>query len=323
MLLRHFRAAGADQRLLSQLVLMRECVADPVRMDWDEKLRSTRAGPFEVEGASTLVLLAGKALSGGGRQLDCAAGAFRALLSSEVASGGERWGAFLGLQAALVAAGRGEEAHALIDSVAALYGAARSLYVLGSLAGAPMHEAAEALDSFAQERFGADYRNVNTSESLWVLAIWHHHLRDRDRFERVLETIAPRAVDPSRGAADRRYAAAVEARSSFWDGRDGSIDRLGSTMSSGPDALEWSFGEHLAPDRLLHAEALLAEGRYDESELAASAFDHQAPILFLQYLPASLAVRYRAAIGRGDARSADTYRARLGGLGRLELLDNP
>ncbi|MDH3735311.1 MAG: hypothetical protein OEU54_17400, partial [Gemmatimonadota bacterium] len=322
-LLRHFRSSDPDQRLLSQLALMRECVSDPVRMDWDGELVTSRIGPFDVEGASVLVLLAGKSLSAGGQQLACSEGAFRALLGSENAGGGERWGAFLGLQGALVATGRDEEAHALIDSVAAIYGAARSLYVLGSLAGASMDDAAEELDSFAQERFGADYGNVSTGESLWVLSAWHHHLGDRDRFDRVVRAIAPRGAALESSLADRRYAAAVQARGAYWDDPHGPLDSFSRLAPSGPDDLEWSFGEHLAPDRLLHAEALLGRGQYHESEIVASAFDHPGPIMFLQFLPASLAIRHEAALALGDARSAETYRARLGGLGRLELLDNP
>jgi hypothetical protein len=70
----------------------------------------------------------------------------------------------------------------------------------------------------------------------------------------------------------------------------------------------------------LLAQLLFARGAYRESLAAASVFDHAEPMLFLPFVPASLAVRYQAAMALGDASAARRYRVRLKDLNRTELL---
>jgi hypothetical protein len=79
--------------------------------------------------------------------------------------------------------------------------------------------------------------------------------------------------------------------------------------------LAWDLTGPMAPERHLLAELLLAQGRLAEAEQVASAFDHQEPIAFLPYLPASLTIRLRAARASGRREAAKAYADRLRRLG--------
>lgn len=94
------------------------------------------------------------------------------------------------------------------------------------------------------------------------------------------------------------------------------ISRLRTVLGTGRrDELTWSVAEPLAPDRLLLATLLLSRGQPREAIAAAAIFDHQAPIVFLPYLPASLALRRRAAASFGEEAEARRYEDRLTALG--------
>jgi hypothetical protein len=96
------------------------------------------------------------------------------------------------------------------------------------------------------------------------------------------------------------------------------IARLRPALTVGRrNALEWSVGESLAPDRLLLAELLLATRLPAEALAVAGVFDHEAPAVFLPFLPASLELRRRAALTLGRADDARRFQDRLVALGHV------
>jgi serine/threonine protein kinase len=305
-----FRRAGPDQALYWQLFLMKECVSEPGSMDWRGHAREM---PTEV-------LLAGKSLSAGGLQPDCAEGALRAVLDSPSSDRSHRWGAFVGLQNLLVAMGRDREAELLIDSVAVNTGLARSLYVLGTLAGAKMDASAAELESYARERFGSDYSGVVNSESLWVLSQWLRHTRDYDQLKVLQRTMSLRGHADSASPRDRLFADAVAALGGLGTDSPGTIARLEEVLSRNQGSLAWGFGDGLAPERILLSQLLLDAGRYREAWVTASALDHPGPMTFLSFVPTSLLIRSSAARALGNEPASRAFRARLEVLGRTDLV---
>ena len=305
-----FQSDQPDPALYWQLLMMRECVSEPETMDWGAHVRDN---PTEA-------LLAGKALSVAGLQPACAEGAFRALLSSPTSDPSQRWGAFLGLQNLLVATRRGGEAESLIDSVAANTGLARSLYVLGALAGAGMEAPAAELETYARERFGSDYAGVVNSESLWILSLWLHHTRDFSQLEALQRTMSLRGQAESALPRDRLFADAVAALGDWTGDPSRAINLLQELFSKTQGSLGWGLGDGLPPERVLLSQRLLEAGRYREAWVTASTLDHPGPVGFLSFVPISLVIRAEAARALGDHSAASRFRARLERLGRQDLL---
>ena len=84
--------------------------------------------------------------------------------------------------------------------------------------------------------------------------------------------------------------------------------------------LDWELEESLPVERLKLAELLQARGEHREALNVASGFDHQGPVIYLPYVAASLALRYRAAVALGWRRAAQGYMERLDSLGRRDLI---
>jgi predicted esterase len=85
-------------------------------------------------------------------------------------------------------------------------------------------------------------------------------------------------------------------------------------------AFSWQFMGTLSEERLLLAQLLLAEGRHTEALEVAGVFDSSQPISYALYLPASLAVRMRAADALRRRSLASRFRERLVAMGREDLL---
>ncbi len=294
--------ASNEQR--TDLVLMLSCVRGGRHgVEW---ARFAGSAPLEVLRAASI-------LAGGGAYPGCAEDGFRAVFNHPTASLGDRWGAFLGLQGILAAEGRTSDLKALVDTaVAGGLGLADQLYVLDALAGVGVGP--EAASVAARTR--GDRRGTAPSFALWLAGEWHAQAGDQSGTEELRGALAARAAS-SRDPWIARLAEALDARLVLLRGdTTAAIGRLRTVLGTGRrNELDWGVAEPLAPDRLLLASLLSARGQPREAIAVAAVFDHQAPIVFLPYLPASLALRSRAAIALDGAVEARRYEARLAALG--------
>jgi hypothetical protein len=85
----------------------------------------------------------------------------------------------------------------------------------------------------------------------------------------------------------------------------------------------WDLADPLPFEHFLLAELLIAQGRLEEALRVADTFDHPGPMMYLPLLPASLALRMRAAEGLDRPRLAARYRERLAALGWRNTLPPP
>jgi len=270
--------------------------------------------------APITVLLASTMLVGGGAFLDCAEGGFRAVFDNSADSLGIRWGAFLGLQGILAAEGRTTELRALIDSaIAGGLALADQLYVLDAMAGVEVDgEAAAVAARTSQDASGKAY-----SFALWLAGEWRARSGDLAATSTFRDSLVARAAR-DKNPATARFADVLSSRVVLLEGDTAAaISGLRAALGTGKrEELDWGLGESLAPDRLLLADLLLARGRPQEAIAIAAIFDHQAPIVFLPYLPASLTLRRRAALALGEEREARRYESRLASLGTSHRLGN-
>ncbi len=255
-------------------------------------------------------LRAAMMLAVGGAFLGCAEDGFRAVLENHQAPIGVRWGGFLGLQGVLAAEGRTSELRSLMDTASGLDPSAAQLYLLDALAGVDVGADASAV----AERLGLQ-RNAETRPfTLWLLGSWHARNGDRAATDALRKALGAGPPDP--WAA--RFAEVLGARLLLLDGDTAAaIARLRPALSVGRrDALDWNVGESLAADRLLLAELLLARRMPAEALAVAGLFDHQAPVVFLPFLPASLVIRRQAALALGRTAEARRFQERLLALGQ-------
>jgi tetratricopeptide (TPR) repeat protein len=310
-LIDQFRRVAAEPDLLRELELMRACLRRPTV--WAVSSAAEASAAF----------FAARSLSAGARQAACADAGFRSVLQSPHSSDAERWGAFLALQGLAVTRHDDSEAISLVDSVyASGKGAVRTAYVLDAVAGARMEAEADSLIAWAGRRYGDHYEKNSNPEALWVLLSWHRE-RGRDSLVRMvadtLEARAAAAGNPRMNMFAR--AARAQATLAGFD-TAGAIEALQKLGNPGPTGdLGWGFGDALPVERLLLARLLLAKGRFRESILAASVFDHPEPITFLPFVGESLGIRYRAALAMGNRPEADSFRRRLEQLGRVDLIN--
>jgi serine/threonine protein kinase len=296
-----------DDSRRAQLLPMLTCVRDGRKaVEWRRIAVRT---PLES-------LEAAKMLAAAGAFPGCAEDGFRAVFQNHAAPLGYRWGAFLELQGLLAAEGRITELRALVDSaVANGLDDARLLYLLDALAGVSVEPEASA----EAVRLAGQGTDKPPPFALWLLGVWHTRNGNRAGTEAISSAISARATrthDP--WAA--RFAEVLGARLMLLAGDTaGAIGRLRPALGLGrKDVLNWSLGESLAPDRLLLAELLLARGQPAEAIAVAGVFDHQAPAVFLPFLPASLMLRQRAALTLGRKSEARRFQERLVALGQSD-----
>jgi hypothetical protein len=86
--------------------------------------------------------------------------------------------------------------------------------------------------------------------------------------------------------------------------------------------MSWGLWQSLAAERMALAEILLARGEASRAIDIASGFDHFEPVVYLLYLPRSLALRHRAATQLGRSDLAKEYAERLKRIGRQDLLES-
>lgn len=313
-LLERLRPAGAEEDAGAWVPIMEECVG----------ATSPRIGIALPRPAAALVLQAGQQLTVGGWQPACAEAAFRDVLGRSDATRDERWGAILGLQGLLVAEGREAELDSLLqEALASGEGSVRFVILLDAFAGVGLDERARAVDAEAAGMWGPDYATTGPL-TLWALALWNTHEGDLPTARTLVARLREAAVQ--RG--DRRTALLAAAAGAHLFLAAGDTVRAleafrGLTPVSPRPELQYGLAESLAAERIQLAELLLARGEAEEAWRVAVLFDHPQPVLYVPFLPRSLAVRTRAAeASRGSewARRARDARARLEALGRTDLV---
>jgi serine/threonine-protein kinase len=318
-LFERFERARPLPNLRMQLRLMLDCSSSGARaFDWGP---ATGTAPPEV-------LSAGKAMTGSGRGLACADGAFRSLLAAD--STEYHWGAFVGHHAILAATGQHAQLTAFVDSTVkqGTVRGAMMAYLFDAAGGLPVEQQAKDVVAYGQTRWGPHYEALHGRPGVeWILlllGVWHGQHGDTITL-RALQQALDSAGRGTDGATARLYANALTAHLQLARGDTaGAIagyGRLSTVMAE--DALEWDWAGSLALERITLARLLLASGRYREARDAASLFDHQGPASYLVLLPASLEIRYRSAVALGNHEAAQGYRQRLIDLGRPELVEDP
>ena len=306
-----FIETRSDTTLARKLSFMLQCVRDgPDRMDW---ARATRENP-------TAVGMAAKSLSVGAIHPECATPAFRSVLEADSLPATERWGAVLGLQGLLLADGKYEEAlGVLATGLAQGLRATYSLYMFDAIAGAPFDSLAGVADALVRSARGEYYERA-PSYLRWLLGVWLSQTGETERLEGVVSQFVEFAR-VSDEPYDRVRADALMVHLDLAEGRrDKATERLRHLVSAGPQiSLSWDLDTPLPFERLLLAELLLSNGQAQEAHDAAAVFDHPGPIMYLPMLPASLAVRFRAAVAMGRPDLAEGHRGRLEKLGWSEI----
>ena len=272
--------------------------------------------------ASPMVLLsAAKLLSVAGAFPGCAESASRALLAEPTAEALHSGVIFL-LQNLWAAEGRDTAVLSLTSRAGAgQWEAATAMYLIDALAGEPELEP-RVTDAIAtlRKKLGAAYEDSLDGGTLLLLGAWYARsgrLPDAARLQGRLSRQATSTDDPE---ASLR-AAALSAHILLAHGDSAAalsaFERL--TPVARRDFLVWGSTESLPVERLARAELLFARGRYKEAIVVAGEFDHPTPIVYLSFLPASLALRYRAARALAQFERAERYRGRLAALGRSDL----
>jgi len=292
-----YRLAQPDAEFLVPLDIALACVRDgPGFVDWE-----TIAG---VDPAS--VAEAAQTLSVGALQWECAEAALAAVLSSESATRGWRWGSAFTLSSLWLARGRIAEALALVDSmVAAGETGAYALYPVYAVAGFPVfrERGAEAMAMLPEpiEELGI--------ASVRFVGQWAAMQGYTERLAAVAAT-ANELADPS-APSDLSLAAGLDAQLALL--RGDSARALEILVANPPRGtrknLTWDTDVALPHERLLLAELLLARGDYERAAAVADGFDGQSAV-YLCYLPRSLTVRAAAAAAADDGTRADRYRER-------------
>ena len=302
----------AGQRL--RLGVMDDCVrSGPARVDWQ---RAVQQGPAEVLSAGTM-------LAAGGLQMPCAEAAFRSILAgTSVISPAVRYGATLGLEAVLVATGRGDEAGALVESAIpwADTGVIRVLLVHAA-GGANFGGRDETGIETLRRELGTNFPG-SSWRTLWAVGAWDYARGDTAALVGVEAKLAAlEASDPDAARVDTLVAARL------WLARGDTaraIRALEGARSRAPaETLAWDEQEALPTERLLLARLLLAEGRAEEALGIANVFDHSWPITFVAFLPESLAVRRDAARTLGRPDLVAMYTRRIDALARAGAAPSP
>jgi serine/threonine-protein kinase len=311
---RDFARLNADARIAGRLERMLACArGERASIDW-KTAAAVDAGD---------VTKTAKALAVGGALLACAEDGFRAVLATPTAVA-DHWGAVLGLHGVLAAQGRSTELVALIDSVAAAWApaapAARRLFFLDAAAGLPVDSSAAGTVRQYDLHPGAGLAKARPTTA-WLVGTWQARQGAVATVQAIRDDLSARSREQNDATA-ARLATALSARIALLRGDSATaIRHLQSVLSVGRrDSLEWELAEPMAGERLLLAQLLLARGQAAAAITVASVFDHQGPIVFLPYLPASLTVRVRASESLGNTAAAARYRDRLR---RLGLDDQP
>ena len=301
------RQAEPDSTLLGALALALRCAKGQMRgPDWTGVAARDYAD----------VLEAGKILSSVPGDPACAEAAFRAVLSASEAGDAHRFSALFGLHNLLAMTGRRDEVRRLLSSATGQRLHASLLYLYDAAAGAGFQR--EALET---ARAQSPVLDSLGSTTLWLLGVWEAGLSRADRAAAIQAKLAARARAGNQ-PRDRLFADIVGAHAALAAGDTAlAVRRLQALVPAAPrPALAWTLWDGFGLERLTLASIQLESGDPAAALRTASVFDSPRPIAYLLYLPASLALRMRAAEAIGDRRRAAEFRSRLKEMGREDLL---
>jgi len=305
-LIRRLDRMDPDTTIGRQLSMMLRCVRDgPAAVDWDAVVAQD---PTVAWGAA-------HDLAPAAAYPQCAIPGLRALFFSQ-APRGHRWVGLMGLQGLLLAQGRFDEAAAVLDSgLAAGFPGVYSLYVFDTFVDERFDSRAREAERVAREAAGELYERAQPANR-WLLAVWHARFGDVGKAERLADALRATA-DSGADTRTRTLADAVLAHVLLARGDStGALRALQRLATDAPrTALGWSLAEPLAIERWFLAALLLDRGEVDSALSVAGVFDHQEPLAFLPFVPASLALRVRAATMLGRGAVAAGFRERLNALG--------
>jgi len=316
-LYRALRAAGPDPKWVRQILWLSLCMrSGPDAVEWARLAHGSVAAAEEM-------LTVGHRLATGGAQPVCAERALAAVLDGAPRESlFTRWDALVGLQSLLVAQRRYRELRTLLDVAKdSVHRAALGLALVDAVAGAGTDSlAAQAIRD--QGGDAPDFRALRTIPTLWFQGLWAWHGRDAQRLARVVDALAARLPQRDSTGVDSLIHGAMAARLSVLRADTARAIALLSALSprGTMGKMAWDFWAPLAEERLLLARLLLARGEYAAALRVGGVFDAAAPIGYVPYVPASLAVRLRAAERLGRSDLASRFRARLVALGRRDLL---
>lgn len=303
-LFNQYRALNVDSAALQRIDFMLTCTARaPSASEWRrDALHNTRN-----------LVLAGSILLAGPDPAArrCAMNAFRAVLHSDSATSGDRWGALLGLHGALISAGLPGESVALVDTaIAGGMSAAVGLFVV---------DAATGMDVGTRARTFVDQLTgdlaARKTPTLWLVGSWAAPTADTALLARISALLIQRRDGPGT-RLDSLIAAAMAARLALIRGDSaGALRGLEALHPTAPrEELLWSLWEPLAAERLLLARLLLARKQFARAHLIAGSFDSPGVMAYELYRAESLRLRAEAADSLGLPALAREHRSRLAGL---------
>ncbi len=317
LLLERIRSTGVDSTTLRRLTLALECTRqDAPDGFWAEA----------VQEDPTAVLLAGKDLATAGAHPKCAESAFYTVLSQRPESSGNSdlpFGAAMGLSGILLAQGKGNEARGVLaSSYAEGMGALPFVFLVQATVAPELDSLALEIVQLAPSLFGENLERLRFREG-WSIAVWeaaHGNVTEVDRYAEGLSRLGRESPGESLKAS---VAEAVAAHSRLLHADTVAAIRILSSlrMDVPYGEMTWGIHEVMPYERLVLAKALLLTGQHAQAHNVAEVFDHPGPIIFLPFLPESLAVRYQAALAMGWTEIADEYQSRLRKLGRTDLID--
>lgn len=316
-LLARFRAAQPDSTLLLPLLISEDCARrGAAAVDWNS---FARREPLALLGAS-------KTLAGGGAQLACAVSGFRALLAVDTAltdaADARRFAAMMGLQASHLARGKPTEAAATIDAFVTRWGAGASLFLLDGAFHPELLERARAVARGDSAQYGATYATIPYARRLWELGLLRARTGGTDIAAAAAGELQRRATASDSGYV-RSLAASLEAfvalaRSTSRADSAAAEAQFRTLLSNVPrdEAYQWDELAPLGAERLTLAGLMHARGAHQEAIEVANVFDARWPLIYLQYLPASLDLRAQSAKSLGNSLLETHYRGRLTALRR-------
>ena len=183
-----------------------------------------------------------------------------------------------------------------------------SFYLLAAILDSTILPKALEAEAFIRRAFGDVYERSPSDQLSWTMGVWHAHRGDAP----VVLSIRD-GLESKNGRQAALFAASLTGHLfALMGDTSRAIEQLqGLAPTARRDSLDWQVGESLPVARLALAKFLFEARRYEEAIIAASVFDHAAPVMFPAFVPASLELRIEAAHALGHPQVASRYETRL------------